>query len=178
MENRSVKTFGSITVIQHSDYKWGVVNDAGDEIVPFGKYDWIDDFDKGLARVKIGKAPNRVVNSNKWGIINEKGEEVLPVKYDNIWNFAGKDRYSTRAEINGKYHMVSFYDLNPELNGNGKGNRSTSDYKDYNSYNDYDDYGCHYGEYAGTYAQDVAGYSDDIINDVFEGDPDAYWNID
>lgn len=36
----------------------------------------------------------------------------------------------------------------------------------------------HYGEYAGTYAQDVMGYSDDVINDAFDGEPDAYWNID
>ncbi len=41
-----------------------------------------------------------------------------------------------------------------------------------------DDYGTHYGEFAGTYAQDVMGYSDDVINDAFDGDPDAYWNID
>ncbi len=33
-------------------------------------------------------------------------------------------------------------------------------------------------EYAGTYAHDVAGYSDAEINDAFDGDPDAYWNID
>lgn len=46
--------------------------------------------------------------------------------------------------------------------------------------NDYqeDDYGTHYGEFAGSYAQDVMGVSDDVINDAFEGDPDAYWNID
>lgn len=36
----------------------------------------------------------------------------------------------------------------------------------------------HYGEFAGTYAQDVRGFSDELINDVFEGDPDLYWNID
>ncbi|MDC1266741.1 hypothetical protein N8Z75_02065 [Crocinitomicaceae bacterium] len=35
-----------------------------------------------------------------------------------------------------------------------------------------------YGEYAGTYAQDVEGLSDDFINDVLGGEPDAYWNID
>ena len=35
-----------------------------------------------------------------------------------------------------------------------------------------------YEEFAGSYAQDVMGYSDDVINDAFEGDPDAYWNID
>lgn len=46
-------------------------------------------------------------------------------------------------------------------------------------YDDFkDDDGPHYGEYAGTYAQDVAGYSDDVINDAFDGEPDAYWNID
>ena len=35
-----------------------------------------------------------------------------------------------------------------------------------------------YGRYAGTYAQDVAGYSDDEIDTIFDGEPDAYWNID
>ena len=35
-----------------------------------------------------------------------------------------------------------------------------------------------YGEYAGNYAQDVEGLSDDFINDVLDGNPDAYWNID
>ena len=40
-----------------------------------------------------------------------------------------------------------------------------------------DDYGTHYGEFEGSYAQDVLGYSDDVINDAFDGDPDMYWNI-
>lgn len=35
-----------------------------------------------------------------------------------------------------------------------------------------------YGQYRGTYAQDVEGLSDDFINDVLEGEPLAYWNID
>lgn len=39
---------------------------------------------------------------------------------------------------------------------------------------DYIDYGSDYGEYAGSYARDVEGYSDDDINDAFDGDPDAY----
>ena len=44
----------------------------------------------------------------------------------------------------------------------------------------YDDYDRResYGQYAGSYAQDVEGLSDDFINDVLDGDPDAYWNID
>ena len=33
-------------------------------------------------------------------------------------------------------------------------------------------------EYEGTYAHDVMGLSDDFIDDVLDGEPDAYWNID
>ncbi len=36
----------------------------------------------------------------------------------------------------------------------------------------------HYSEFAGSYAQDEAGYSDEEIWDIFDGEPDAYWNID
>ncbi|MBR8803432.1 transposase [Porphyromonas levii] len=35
-----------------------------------------------------------------------------------------------------------------------------------------------YERYNGSYAQDVEGWSDQDIDDVFNGDPDAYWNID
>ncbi len=33
-------------------------------------------------------------------------------------------------------------------------------------------------EYSGTYAYDVEGYTDDEIDTIFDGDPEAYWNID
>mgnify|MGYP003445788301 FL=1 len=49
-------------------------------------------------------------------------------------------------------------------------------YRDY-QYDDYDDYET-YERYRGSYAQDVAGYSDQDIDSVFEGDPSYYWNID
>ena len=39
-------------------------------------------------------------------------------------------------------------------------------------YEDYKD------EYAGTYTHDVAGFSDEDIDTIFDGEPDAYWNID
>ena len=35
-----------------------------------------------------------------------------------------------------------------------------------------------YNNYNGSYAQDVEGWSDQDIDEVFDGDPDAYWNID
>ena len=169
MENRLEKNFGDITVIQRFDYKCGVVNVAGKIVVPFGKYDWIDSFDSGLARVKIGTAPNNMVSSNKWGIINERGEEVLPVEYDNIWNFVGKNRFSTRVEKDGNRHEVYFHNLNSFL---------PIRFKEEYAMKDDDGYGSHYGDFAGTYVQDVAGWSDDVIYDALDGEPDAYWNID
>lgn len=35
-----------------------------------------------------------------------------------------------------------------------------------------------YNRYAGSWAQEIEGYSDDDIDTIFDGDPDAYWNID
>ena len=35
-----------------------------------------------------------------------------------------------------------------------------------------------YDEYNGTYVQDVEGWSDQMIDDALDGEPDAYWNID
>ena len=157
--------------VQNNNFEYAVLNIDGTIVVPFGKYSWIDGFDNGLARVKIGKVTNgQKDNGNKWGLINENGKEVLPLEYDDIWTFYGKKRVTTKvikgnvaqnvilSEILGK-DEVQEYDC------------SSSNYYD-------DDYGTSYGKYAGTYAQDVEGYSDDVIDDAFDGDPDAYWNID
>ena len=46
-------------------------------------------------------------------------------------------------------------------------------YRDYD-YNDRPSY----GQYSGSYAQDIEGLSDNFINDVLDGCPEAYWNID
>lgn len=35
-----------------------------------------------------------------------------------------------------------------------------------------------YKQYSGSWAQDVEGYSDEDIDVIFDGDPNAYWNID
>ena len=44
-----------------------------------------------------------------------------------------------------------------------------------NFYDEYDEYE---DRYAGIYAHDGAGFSDDDIDTIFDGDPEAYWNID
>ena len=67
---------------------YGVITTDGRVVVPFGKYDLIDEFCLGIARVKIGKGSNGVKDSGcKWGIIDAEGNELLPVVYDNIWNY-------------------------------------------------------------------------------------------
>lgn len=40
----------------------------------------------------------------------------------------------------------------------------------------YDDY--NESDFAGSYAHDIEGYDDQTIYDAFDGDPEAYWNID
>ena len=198
-------TYGNVRVVENKSYQWAVVDSQGNFIVPFGKYGWIDGFDSGLARVRTDKASGRAGNAlailglnndkpaiigkkniqkyltndrrnnpnkyAKWGIINEQGEEVLPVIYDDVWNFYGKNRYSVRVEKDGEYSDVYFCDLNPSL---------PKSYRRKTGYHSSYDYASrhHYDEYAGSYAQDVMGYSDEDINDAFDGDPDAYWNID
>ena len=64
--------------VQDKNYKYAVLNIDGKEVVPFGKYSWIDGFDNGLARAKIGNVANgQNENGNKWGLIDENGKEVL-----------------------------------------------------------------------------------------------------
>lgn len=60
---------------------------------------------------------------------------------------------------------------------------SSLDDTDYNEDDMYDEFYIQddepsYGRYAGTWAQDYGGYSDDDIETIFDGEPDAYWNID
>ena len=161
----------NLYTVQDKNYKYAVLNIDGKEVVPFGKYSWIDGFDKGLARVIIGNVTNgQNENGNKWGLIDENGKEVLPLDYDNIWNFYGKQRVTTKVIKGNVAQNVVLSEI--------LGKDETLEY-DCSSSNYYDDdYGTSYGEYAGSYAQDVEGYSDDVIDDAFDGDPDAYWNID
>lgn len=180
MRNIYERTYGNVTVIEHTDYKWGVVDKTGKEIVPFGKYDWIDGFEKGLARVKVGhQTSNLKDNDNKWGIINEQGEEVLPVEYDSVWNFFEKNRLYTMVIKDKIGHKVYLHILNKKLPVSAV--RHDDNEADDNEADDNDNGWTErptYEQYNGSYAQDVEGWSDQVINDAFDGEPDAYWNID
>ena len=157
--------------VQNNHFEYAVLNIDGTEVVPFGKYSWIDGFDNGLARVRIGNVTNgQIQNGSKWGLIDENGNEVLPLEYNDIWTFYGKKRVSTKVVKDNIAQDIVFSEILGVNRVQEKGNYSDNYYAD--------DYGTSYGEYAGSYAQDVEGYSDDVIDDAFDGDPDAYWNID
>lgn len=156
-----------LITVQDRQKGYAVYDVTGNEIVPFGKYAWIDGFDNGLCRVNAWKMTNDI-DEKKWGIINTKGKEVLPLEYDNIWNFFGWNRSSTKVIKKGIEKQIYFDELNLQSYKSTHSIREETE----------ESYGTHYGEYAGTYAQDVMGYSDDVINDAFDGEPDAYWNID
>ena len=200
--------YGNVKVVRGDNNEWAVVDLQDKIIVPFGKYAWIDGFDQGLARVRtqgntinpnrntatiifpedgepakviIGKEEEQYLREErkkhpeyfaKWGIINEKGEEVLPTEYDEVWNFRGKGLWSTKVEKGDNVKRVFFCDLNPMLPDHRHHRREYCGNHG-GRYN-----GKHFGDFAGTYAQDYAGFSDEAIYDAFEGDPDAYWNID
>ena len=148
-----IKSISStIYTVQHKNCQYAVLDSEGKEIVPLGKYDWVDGFDHGLARVIINVDDPSIIGGrkSKYGIINEKGEEVLPVKYDSIWSFYGKNKSTVRILEGDNVSDVPFKCLNSEGYKRPVYNHTRSS--------------CHYGEFAGSYAQDVMGYSDETMS--------------
>ncbi|KAA6301954.1 MAG: hypothetical protein EZS26_001957 [Candidatus Ordinivivax streblomastigis] len=67
--------YGEGVIAMKVGYKWGFIDNAGNEITPF-KYDAVPYyFCSGFAPVRI---------SHKWGFIDRSGKEVIPVKYEEI----------------------------------------------------------------------------------------------
>ena len=157
-----VYSFDDVFVIQRQDGKWGVMNTKGDDIIPFGKYDLIEPYYMGLARIKVGDVKVGLMENEgkyKWGIINLSGEEVLKPEYSEIWQFHFKKRSKIRITKDGITGWLDLYDLAPYP---------------YNIRTDAN--GCIMDEEY--YDQLREDYRTDDISDAFEGDPDALWNID
>ncbi len=101
-----------------------------------------------------------VSKGGKYGAITSEGKMWAPCIYDSI-----------------KWKGHSFGDLVAIKDGEEIVlNPKPKDYIDDDS--DYEYERPSYGKYGGSYAQDEAGYSDDDIDTIFDGDPSAYWNID
>ena len=110
-----------------------------------------------------------VRKGNHWGLINRYGEVRIDCSYDSIKEIK---QYQPKAIVveNGEEKEI---DLKPIQDKN------TSDCEEFiDEYEDSSSESPTYDRYSGSYAQDVMGYSDDDIDTIFDGDPDAYWNID
>lgn len=156
---------------------FSVIDNFGKVIVPYGKYTFIDGFDSGYARIMIKKVSKGIANNGCfWGIINEKGEEVVPPKYKKIWNFYKNPSDCVIVEgFDAKFEFIisehKLFDEGTYMEMMTRMNDEIEAYQDYREDETF-------GEFNGSYAQDEMGYSDNDIYDIFEGDPDAYWNID
>lgn len=154
--------FDNVVVIERNDGKWGVMSKQGEEIVPFGKYDLIEPFFMGLSRVKIGnvtvgKSDN--YGKYRWGIINLSGEEVVPVEYTELWQFHLKQKTKIQMAKGAEYSWLNLHDIAPypyNLRTDADGRIMDAEY----------------------YEQIRDAYRTDDVSDAFDGDPDAYWNID
>lgn len=154
-------------VVQNMENKWGIVDAHGYEFVPFGKYDKIEGFAHNYAKV---------CKDGKWNITDSLCKELYPTSWfsyiSNLYDDSdsirvrNSDGTTTEFSYDDLYERTKFIELGPE--------EELFDPSDY----DGSDNGCYYDEFSGSYAHDVMGYDDGLINDAFDGDPDAYWNID
>ncbi len=144
--------------------KCGLIHEQGKEIVPtiyddcYGSI-WYCNNDERHKYIIVTK-------DGKQGIINELGNVVADIKYDNIR--VNYPTYNNPKDVHavgliGSIEIVlidSCIDV-PKRRSNILDFERES-----------------YGRYQGTYAQEEMGYSDDDIDTIFDGEPDAYWNID
>lgn len=119
------------------------------KIIGYDEYDSVELF-HGLFLVS---------KNNLYGLLSESGNLIVPCENDEI-----KLQWGEVSMIKeGKETKEKFSNL-------------LSLPKEGNTYLGYEPQ--HYSEYAGSYAQDEMGYSDEDIDTIFDGDPSAYWNID
>jgi hypothetical protein len=63
--------------------KWGFIDTLGKVIVPPGRYDQVENFSGGLAKVRVSQ--------KGWGLINSEGKEVLKPMFDFIGEFVNDE---------------------------------------------------------------------------------------
>lgn len=147
-----------------------VIDLCGNIIVPFGTYSDIEPFVNGFARCRVF-----TIKDNKrielCGVIDEQGNVILECNERRISPFYGRYKYKGLTILKDILLRETPTILNKYFAVHSQYDSTNTNVRE-------DDNKSHYGEFAGSYAQDVAGYSDDVINDAFEGDPDNYWNID
>lgn len=153
----SLSTDKKLLTVQR-DYFWGVINSDGEWIIPYGTYTWIDGYHNGYVRARKGHITNGVKgNDAQWSLINSRGFCVYSGCYD-IMPFykERKDYTEILREKDGLWEKRTFKEITDFL-------LSLSGPKP-----DYDPYDNR--EWLHRY--------DGSTDDAFEGDNEAYWNID
>ena len=119
----------------------------------------------------------RVGKDGKYGIATASGEVVIPCIYERIYGLYHNDNgYQANDVIfDGVHGKIVNNDFKKDPIPN---HSSVEDTHRNNTYEPISPEPPTYVRYAGSYAQDEMGYSDDDIDTVLDGNPDAYWNID
>lgn len=73
--------------------KCGFIDEQGKEVIEL-KYDFVQDFEEGLARVKL---------NDKWGFVDTNGNEIIPIIYDEAFDFHNG---IAKVNLNGKYGFI------------------------------------------------------------------------
>ena len=146
------------TITVHSKNLWGAVDSSGNWIIPYGKYTWIDGFDKGFVRARVGTITSgQKENDAKWSLITDGGFSVFNDCHD-IKPFFGKEQdyvdivWNKDSPAERKY-FKKITDFLIGLSGPKP---------DYNPYDN--------REWLHRY--------DGSTDDAYEGDPDVRWNTD
>ncbi len=179
--------FFELTPIQHGG-KYGFQDKKGNIVIPC-QWEMVSLFHEGLALVRD--------NKHRYGYIDKSGEIIIPCIFIDACDFQN----GTATVAIGDLSPINYddFDVNdiPESSYiviDKKGmplddNEELLDYlclleeycmdsvgfiRDHKRTDKLDTYDM----YNGTYVQDELGYSDDEIDTIFDGNPDAYWNID
>ena len=160
---------GLIKVANENDDLYGLLDEHGKEILPI-KYSYISSFKGGRATICLGgwrDCHSGEIIDGKWGVIDNTGKFIKDCVSDKKEELTGTyDKKGDDVEVTSfEKPTIILSDAIPEPE------RNNYDYHDYSTDDD-DAYGScsKYGGYN--------GYDDFTINEAFDGDPDATWNID
>lgn len=177
-----------LLVAQNKQLEFGVINIKNEVVVPFGKYEWIDGYSWGFARFKSktefienGENPTTLELKNDqltpitplWGLLDKQGRESTE-RWQEITKFYGVNRRKTSAisregasgyikfGVNDAHQPIYKFHLSRKYSPAGP-----NPWHEMNTW----------GEYEGTWAQEMEGFSDWDIDNALDGEADAIWNI-
>lgn len=104
-QNLSENVYGNVKVIRNNNYQWGVEDLEGNVIVPYGKYEWIDGFDQGLARVRTIGQITYTKNIEELHVMGSGNVEII-TNQEEIHQRILEDR-EKRPEVFAKWGIIN-----------------------------------------------------------------------